>query len=640
MNNLAAYWRTHSPLRRLFRHYENKIDSFPAELPGRPPDTLGGFMWYFSRPFAGLIGLCAGLAAATALVEVWVFSFVGQLIDRFADSPRETFFADHSGELLLFCGLVLIVLPLLQLLHHIVLHQGLIGNFAMRTRWQAHRYLLRQSVGFFQDDFAGRLATKVMQTALGVRDSIINFCEVIIYVIVYLFSALVLFALGDWRLALPLFGWLIGYVLLMTYFLPRLRRISMRQAEVRSLVTGRIVDSYTNITTLKMFAHASHEEDYARHGMERFLINVHRQMRLVVRLVVGLSVLNALLLFGVLAMGVYLWQGGAIGAGAIAFSAGLALRIQGMSQFVMWQVAEAFENVGMVQDGIDTLSQDIAVLDLPNAPALKVDRGEVVLDHIGFAYPRKHLPDPKRGAVLNDLSLHVAGGEKIGIVGRSGAGKSTLFQLLLRFYDLQSGRILIDGQNIAEVNRISLAQAIGSVSQDTALLHRSIRDNIRYGSHSASDAQIRKAARLARADEFIDELQDSRGRQGFSAYVGERGVQLSGGQRQRIAIARVLLKDAPILLLDEATSALDSEVEAAIQDSLYNLMRGKTVLAIAHRLSTIAAMDRLVVMDKGRIIEQGDHAELLRRGGLYAELWAHQSGGFIGLDDNPQIYAD
>lgn len=633
MNSLTEYWRAYSPLRRLFQYYENKIDSFPAELPERPPETLGGFMWYFSRPFAGLIGLCAGLAGVTALLEVWLFSFVGQLVDWLVGQPEEDFLAAHAGELLLFAGLVLVALPLLKLLYYVVLHQGLLGNFAMRTRWQAHRYLLRQSVGFFQDDFAGRLATKVMQTALGVRDAVIQLCEVVIYVAVYLISALVLFALGDWRLSLPLFGWLLGYLLLMGYFIPRLRRISMRQSEARSMVTGRIVDSYTNITTLKMFAHASHEEDYARHGMERFLVNVHRQMRMVVRLVVGLAVLNSLLLFGVLAMGVYLWQSGEIGAGAIAFSAGLVLRIQGMAQWLMWEVSGLFENIGMVQDGIDTLSEDIAVRDRPHAPALTVACGEVVFDHIGFAYPRKHAPDPKRGAVLDDLSLRIAGGEKIGIVGRSGAGKSTLFQLLLRFYDLQSGRILIDGQNIAEVSRTSLSRAIGSVSQDTALLHRSIRDNIRYGRHTADDAAIREAARLARADEFIDELQDSRSRRSYSAYVGERGVQLSGGQRQRIAIARVLLKDAPILLLDEATSALDSEVEAAIQDSLYNLMRGKTVLAIAHRLSTIAAMDRLVVMDKGRIIEQGSHADLLRQGGLYAELWAHQSGGFIALDE-------
>jgi ATP-binding cassette subfamily B multidrug efflux pump len=490
--------------------------------------------------------------------------------------------------------------------------------------------VLRQSLEFFQNDFAGRVATKVMQTALGVRDTIMTATEVLLYVAIYFTGALFLFASSDLRLTAPLLVWLASYVAALYYFVPRLKKLSKEQADARSIVTGRIVDSYTNIATVKMFAHADREDFYAREGMEWFLDRVYRQMRLVTALTILLNTLNSLLLFSVSALSIWLWYVGAVTPGAIAFAIGLILRMQGMAHWILWEVSSLFENIGIVQDGIETVARVRDVVDRADAKPLKVVSGDIRYENICFNYGKHRLEDGR--GVLDRLSLRIRPGEKVGIVGRSGAGKSTLVSLLMRFFDLDDGRIVIDGQDISLVTQESLRAQIGMVTQDTSLLHRSVLDNIRYGKPEAGFEEIVAAAKRAHAHDFIVGLEDLNGRRGYDAQVGERGVKLSGGQRQRVAIARVLLKNAPILVLDEATSALDSEVESAIQESLYDLMEGKTVIAIAHRLSTIAAMDRLVVMDEGRIIEEGTHHELLRRGGLYAELWTRQSGGFIARE--------
>jgi ATP-binding cassette, subfamily B, multidrug efflux pump len=614
----------------IFRWLETRTDSFPDELPERPPTTLFSFILHYSKPFWPLLLASSLFASVVALIEVSLFAFVGKLVDWLSTANRQTFWHDHWLGLAGMGVLVLVVLPVLKFWYEAVIHQGLIGNFAMRTRWQAHRYLLRQSMDFFQNDFAGRVATKVMQTALGVREVVMKVSEVLLYVGVYFTGALLLFATSDLRLTMPLILWLVGYIVALRYFIPRLQAISKEQSEARSLVTGRVVDSYTNIATVKMFAHAEREDTYARDGMDTFLGTVHRQMRLVTLLTVALNSLNALLLFSVAALSLWLWWLEAVTAGAIAFAIGLILRMQGMSHWIMWELASLFEQIGIVQDGLETIARERTVVDPAHPSALAVPRGEVRYDRIHFNYGKNR--DDGMGGIIDNLSLTIRPGEKVGLVGRSGAGKSTLVSLLLRFYDLEGGRILIDGQDIALVGQESLREKIGMVTQDTSLLHRSVVDNILYGRPDATFEEAVAAARRAHAHEFIQELEDLNGRRGYHAHVGERGVKLSGGQRQRIAIARVLLKNAPILILDEATSALDSEVEAAIQESLYNLMQGKTVIAIAHRLSTIAALDRLIIMDKGRIVEEGTHAELLKRGGIYAQLWNRQSGGFIARD--------
>jgi ATP-binding cassette, subfamily B, multidrug efflux pump len=614
----------------IFRWLETRTDSFPDELPERPPTTLFSFILHYSKPFWPLLLASSLFASVVALIEVSLFAFVGKLVDWLSTANRQTFWHDHWLGLAGMGVLVLVVLPVLKFWYEAVIHQGLIGNFAMRTRWQAHRYLLRQSMDFFQNDFAGRVATKVMQTALGVREVVMKVSEVLLYVGVYFTGALLLFATSDLRLTMPLILWLVGYIVALRYFIPRLQAISKEQSEARSLVTGRVVDSYTNIATVKMFAHAEREDTYARDGMDTFLGTVHRQMRLVTLLTVALNSLNALLLFSVAALSLWLWWLEAVTAGAIAFAIGLILRMQGMSHWIMWELASLFEQIGIVQDGLETIARERTVVDPAHPGALAVPRGEVRYDRIHFNYGKNR--DDGMGGIIDNLSLTIRPGEKVGLVGRSGAGKSTLVSLLLRFYDLEGGRILIDGQDIALVGQESLREKIGMVTQDTSLLHRSVVDNILYGRPDATFEEAVAAARRAHAHEFIQELEDLNGRRGYHAHVGERGVKLSGGQRQRIAIARVLLKNAPILILDEATSALDSEVEAAIQESLYNLMQGKTVIAIAHRLSTIAALDRLIIMDKGRIVEEGTHAELLKRGGIYAQLWNRQSGGFIARD--------
>lgn len=614
-------------IKSFFQYLEGLCEPFPAPQPSKPPATLSGFVFHYAKPFWRLIAVSAVLSTLIALLEVWLFSFVGNLIDWLSGAARADFWRVYRYPLLGVSALVLVALPLLKFCYESIVHQGMLGNFPMRTRWQAHRYLLRQSVDFFQDDFAGRIAAKMMQTSLGVRETVIKVTEMLLYASVYFIGAVGLFAASDLRLTAPMALWLLGYLLAVRYFVPRLRRVSEQQAEARSAVTGRVVDSYTHITTVKMFSHAEHEDRYARAGMEVFLDTVYRQMRLATLLTATLTCLNCMLLFAVAAVAVWLWQAGAVTAGAIAFAVGLVLRLQGMSQWIMWEIAGLFENIGIVQDGVNTISRDTAITDDRNAKKLAVRDGEIQYQAIRFNYGA--IGRGRDGGVIDGMSLRVTGGEKIGVVGRSGAGKSTLVSLLLRFHNLEQGRILVDGQDIAAVTQDSLRAHIGMVTQDTSLLHRSIFENISYGSATATKQQVIAAAEQARAHEFIMQLEDSHGRKDYHAHVGERGVKLSGGQRQRIAIARVLLKNAPILILDEATSALDSEVEAAIQESLYRLMKGKTVLAIAHRLSTIAAMDRLVIMEQGKIVEQGDHDQLLRKGGLYAELWGRQSGAFL-----------
>ncbi len=604
--------------------FEKLVDPFPATLPDKPPRSLFAFLWHYAKPIAPHVLVVSLTAAAFAILEVALFGFLGDLVDFFAAANPETFWSDHLWWMIGVSLLILVVMPLVDLLHEAIANQGIMGNFPMRIRWLAHRYVLRQSMTFFQDDFAGRVATKVMQTALAVKEVVALTTEVFVYVAVYFMGALVLFAQSDWRIMAPLALWFVAYAATMRFFVPTLRLLAKAQADARSDLTGRIVDSYTNIQTVKLFAHAAHEENYARESMRPFMDNVYRQYRMVTWLNVVLESLNGLLLFSVGLIGIWLWTESAVTAGAVALAIGLILRLKGMSHWIMWEVASLFENIGTVQDGLETIAREHGLIDRPAARPLMIGQGGIAFVQVRFHYG-------KESGVLDDLSLTVAPGEKVGLVGPSGAGKSTVVNLLLRFYDTESGRILIDGQDIAGVTQDSLRAAIGLVSQDTSLLHRSVRDNIRYGRPEADESAIMAAVRAAKADGFIPDLADRKGRSGLEAHVGERGVKLSGGQRQRIAIARVILKDAPILVLDEATSALDSEVEAAIQDSLTGLMAGKTVIAIAHRLSTIAAMDRLIVMDRGRIAEQGSHQELLAAGGLYARLWARQSGGFLDI---------
>lgn len=555
-----------------------------------------------------------------------MFNAIGNMIDWMQVSDRSTFFEVYGSQLIAVAVLILVVWPLLSLLDSVLEHQGLLGNFAMQIRWRAHRYLLGQSADFYANDFAGRIATKVMQTALSVRDSIVSINGLVVYVVVYFTSALVIFISSDIRLALPLLCWFAAYVLVMRFFLPRLKVISAEQADARSSMTGRVVDAYSNIQTVKMFSSSNAEEQYAKDSMQDMLQSVYKQMRLVTQLNTTLITLNAFLICSTIGFGVWLWTQSIVSTGAIAVAGALTLRLQAMSQWFIWELARLFEAIGTTEDGMNTLAQAKSVEDRLGAEKLHVSEGQIEFDKIDFHYG-------KSSGVISNFSLEIAAGERIGLVGQSGAGKSTLVNLLLRLHDLEHGQIRIDKQNIAEVTQESLRHHIAMVTQDTSLLHRTIRENIAYGRPGASEDELLNAIKLAKADEFVDHLEDNEGNTGLDAKVGERGVKLSGGQRQRIAIARVILKNAPILVLDEATSALDSEVEAAIQEQLEQLMRGKTVIAIAHRLSTIAKMDRLIVLSKGRIVEQGTHAELVKSGGVYANLWSRQSGGFLGSDD-------
>lgn len=612
-------------LDRVFRRFENLTEPYPPELPQQPPATLLAFCWHYAKPFRFVLVVVMMLAILVALLEVMLFGFVGSVVDWLANADRETFLATEGTTLALMAFAMLVLLPIVHISWNLLFHQSIMGNFPMAIRWQAHRYMLGQSMGFYQDEFAGRVATKVMQTALGVREAVTKVLDIMVYVGVYFVGALVLVASFDLVLMVPFIIWLIIYGLTLRYFLPRMKEISRKQADARSLMTGRVVDSYTNIGTVKLFAHAGREIEYAQESMDAFLNTVYPQMRLSTGLNSIIDVLNNVLLFSVGAIAITQWLNGSSTVAAVAVAAAVTTRLSGMSHWVMWELAGLFENIGMAMDGMNTLAKPCDVQDKPNAGTLQVSQGAIVFEGVTFEYDR-------HGRVMSGLDLALKPGEKIGLIGRSGAGKTTLMNVLLRLYDVSAGRVLIDGQNIADVTQESLRAKIAVVTQDTSLLHRSVRENIAYGRLDATDEQIIAAAKKANAHDFILDLKDSEGRTGYDAQVGERGVKLSGGQRQRIAIARVFLKDAPILVLDEATSALDSEVEAVIQEQLFALMEGKTVLAIAHRLSTIADMDRLIVLDQGRIVEEGPHDALVKRGGLYASLWSRQSGGFLQTD--------
>jgi ATP-binding cassette subfamily B multidrug efflux pump len=607
----------------LFRFFEKRLDAFPPSESPPPPDGLAAFLWSCTRGLRGAIALMALLTAATAAFEALLFAVLGRIVDWLgAQEPSRLW--EERGAALTWVGFALAASVAVVALQTIVKHQTLAINLPMRLRWNFHRLMLGQSIAFYQDEFAGRVTAKVMQTALAARDTLFVLADVLVAMCVYMATMTALAAALDRRLMLPVVIWLALYVAQLAFFVPRLGRVGKEQADARALMTGRVTDAYTNIATVKLFSHARREAGFARAAMREFMSTGYAQMRLVSAFEIANHALSMGLVAGIAGMGLWLWSQSAVGVGAVAAATAMALRLHGMSHWIMWEMTSLFENIGTVQDGMKTLSRPRAVVDAPDAAELRVPRGEIRFEHVSFRYG-----DAGR-RVIDDLTLAVAPGEKIGLVGRSGAGKSTLVNLLLRFHDLDSGRILIDGQDIARVTQDSLRARIGMVTQDTSLLHRSVADNIGYGRPEASAAAIQAAAERAEAHAFIQTLGDPAGRKGYQAHVGERGVKLSGGQRQRVAIARVMLKDAPILLLDEATSALDSEIETAIQASLYRLMEGKTVVAIAHRLSTIAAMDRLVVLDEGRVVEEGEHKTLLAKGGLYARLWARQSGGFLG----------
>jgi len=613
---------------RIFSFFESFIEPFPDAPATRPPSTLLPFLWHYSRSVWPWLLTMSLLTALISILEVSLFNYLGNLVDWLSSSDRSTFLQSEVGKLVWIGTIAVVLIPLSGFLHSLVLHQTVIGNYPMAIRWKAHRYMLGQSYSFFQDEFAGRVATKVMQTSLAIRETVMKVLDTLTYVCVYFFSAMVLVATFSFWLLLPFVVWLIIYAVLMNYFLPRLKAISRLQADARSEMTGRVVDSYTNIMTVKLFAHSGREASYAKDSMSLFLDTVHPQMRLSTQLISLLSLLNGVLLFSVGAVSISLWVDNAISVGAVAVGVGLVLRLQGMSHWIMWELSHLFESIGVVYDGMNMISRDNDVKDIYKAPALGTLDGHIEFDQVKFHYG-------KDSGVIESMSLNINAGEKIGLVGRSGAGKTTLTNLLLRLYDVESGQIRIDDVDISSITQESLRQQIGVVTQDTSLLHRSVFDNIAYGKPGATHEQVVSAARRANAHEFIEDLVDAKGRRAYEAQVGERGVKLSGGQRQRIAIARMFLKDAPILVLDEATSALDSEVEAAIQDNLSSLMQGKTVIAIAHRLSTIAMMDRLIVMDEGRIMEQGAHSDLVDANGLYAQLWQRQSGGFLTRDEPP-----
>ncbi len=605
----------------MLKWFEKRVDPYPMEDLNKPlPTTFFAFVWQASkgvRPYLAFLVLCT---AGAASFEALLYAKIGDLVTWLSQSQPQTFLAEHQTHLVLL-SCILLANVLFATLQSILKHQILYSSFPMRLRWRFHNLLLQQSLDFFHNDFAGRLSAKVMQTALAVREFWVILGDMLAYVSIYFITISVVLGAISPLLIVPLLLWLVLFIIAACYFIPRLSRISNAQADARAVMTGRVTDAYTNIQTVKLFAHAGRESAYAKASMQKFMVTVYKQMRLGTGYEVSIKALSVVLYAGVLGTALWLWLNGRAELGIIAAATAMILKLNSIAEFMMWQTSALFENVGTIQDGMKTLGKPIHIQDQPNAKPLQLNHGAIEFKNLSFAYNERN--------VLSGFDLKIAAGEKIGIVGRSGAGKSTLIQLLLRFYEPQAGQIYIDGQDIQHITQDSLRKNIALVTQDTSLLHRSVAENIKYGRPDATDDQMYTAVAKAKAEDFIPELTDLYGQTGYDAYVGERGVKLSGGQRQRIAIARVFLKDAPILILDEATSALDSEVEAAIQSSLDELMQGKTVIAIAHRLSTIAQMDRLIVLDQGKIAEQGSHAELLALNGIYAKLWQRQTGGFL-----------
>ncbi|MDN3447519.1 ABC transporter ATP-binding protein [Psychrobacter sp. APC 3281] len=635
----------------LFRFFENRLPAFPdtpMPLPS-PRDGMLKFLWACTNGLRGWLLIFMILSAGIGIYEAMLFAWIGNIVDWLGIYTPQNLWVE-KGDMLLIMLAVMIVSPLWIALSSFIHFQTLQGVFPMQMRWRFHQRMLGQSMQFYQDEFSGRVSAKVMQTALAVRDTVMTVTDMFMYVSVYFItSGVILFNL-DSLLLIPFVIWLVLVAITIWYFIPKLKETAIVQADARALMTGRITDAYANIMTVKLFSHSRRELGYAKNAMGQFLGTVHAQMRWVSYLEVSTHLISVILVSSTAGIGLYLWQQGAVGVGAIAAATAMALRLNGLTRWIMWQTASLFESIGTVQDGMRTLSAPQTIIDKPDAPALAVTDGRIVFDHVDFSYENDEEYNGQTGEpvdgtsiakrapnsyikLLDNFHLDIKPGEKIGLVGRSGAGKSTLVNLLLRFFDVDSGKILIDGQAIDAVTQESLRQQIGMVTQDTSLLHRTVRENIAYGRPDATDEEIMIAAKQAQAWDFIKDLYDDKGNTGLDTQVGERGVKLSGGQRQRIAISRVMLKNAPILLLDEATSALDSEIEYAITESLNDIMTGKTVIAIAHRLSTIAALDRLVVMHQGRIIEQGSHDELLALNGVYARLWQRQSGGFLGEDN-------
>ncbi|WP_201567001.1 ABC transporter ATP-binding protein [Psychrobacter immobilis] len=631
----------------LFRFFENRLPAFPdtpMPLPS-PREGLMKFLWACTKGLRIWLLFFMILSAGIGIYEAMLFAWIGNIVDWLGVYTPQTLWTEKGDTLLLMLA-VMLLSPFWIALSSFIHFQSIQGVFPMQMRWRFHQHMLGQSMQFYQDEFSGRVSAKVMQTALAVRDTVMTFTDMFMYVIVYFITTGVILFNLDSLLLIPFVIWfvLVGFTL--RFFIPKLKRTSIIQADARALMVGRITDAYANIMTVKLFSHSRRELGYAKNAMGQFLGTVHAQMRWVSYLEISTHLISVILVSSTAGIGLYLWQQGDIGVGAIAAATAMALRLNGLTQWIMWQTASLFESIGTAQDGMRTLSAPQTIVDVSNAPELKVTDGHIVFDHVDFSYESENGDNEgeridevstagtaiasSQIKLLDNFHLDIKPGEKIGLVGRSGAGKSTLVNLLLRFFDVDKGKIYIDGQAIDEVTQESLRQQIGMVTQDTSLLHRTVRENIAYGRPDASDAEIIRATKQAQAWEFIKDLYDDKGNTGLDTQVGERGVKLSGGQRQRIAISRVMLKNAPILLLDEATSALDSEIEFAITESLNDIMTGKTVIAIAHRLSTIAALDRLVVMDKGQIIEQGSHEELLALDGVYAGLWQRQSGGFLG----------